>query len=425
MAKKHRSAASCLWHSILCVIAVLLLITGMATTLAVRSYIKEGALAKAVKDMNIAQVAIGDQTVAEKIRQEYVTDSKVQLKDIETAIHGMGIEAFAAEKLTGLGKLLRGESDAVVQITADEIIGLLEKSEYDLYTSCLLMIEDSDKQEIRNVTAMPLKIFNGSMNFMFGSPAMRAVSRYFVSTACVVVDIILLALLLWRLMVIRSQAEKSKSGACVIMGVTILVPAALTFIATAVHGISGAFTPDGVVTLHTITDVLAHPFWGISLLGVLAGILLILTAAIMRRVAQSRLDAALAANNKPVAPVGMGSIDTNTQPDPFNAPLPERTPAPAADTVPCVSCGRALAQGAKFCIYCGAPQTAPAAPPAEEAPASAAPVTESVGASAASAPAADTPAAEESTTPAEDTADLPVTESTEAAEATAADTIVG
>ncbi len=368
MAKKHRSAASCVWHSILCVIAVLLLIGGIATNLAVRSYMKEDALANTVKDMNIAQITIKDQTIAEEIRAEYVTDSNVQLKDVETAIHGMGIEAFAAEKLVTLGKLLRGESDTVVQITSDEIIGLLEKSEYDLYTSCLLIIEDADKQAIRNATEMPLEAFNSTMHFMFSSPAMRAVSRYFVSTACVVVDIILLALLLWRLMIIRSQADKSKSGACIIMGVTIIVPAALTFVAAAVHGISGAFTPDGAVTFHIITDVLAHPFWGISLLGILAGILLILTAAIMRRVMQNRVDAALAANNRPVAPVAMRSIDADTQPDSFN--VPERMSAPVADTIPCVSCRRALTQGAKFCIYCGAPQNAESsAPSASDAPA--------------------------------------------------------
>lgn len=362
MAKKHRSAASCVWHSIFCVIAVLLLIGGIATTLAVRSYIKQDTLANTVKGMNIAQVTIKDQTIAEQICEEYVTDSNVQRKDIEAAIHGMGIEAFAADKLTTLGKLLRGESDTVVQITSDEIIGLLEKSEYDLYASCLLIIEDADKQEIRNATEMPLTAFNSTMQFMFGSPAMRAVSRYFISTACVVVDIVLLALLLWRLMVIRSQADKSKSGACVIMGVAILIPAALTFIVAAVHGISGAFTPDGAVTLHIITDVLVHPFWGISLLGVFIGILLILTAAIMRRVAKNRVDAALAANNQPVAPVAMRSIDANTRPDPFN--VPERMPVPAADTVFCISCQRALAQGARFCIYCGAPQSDPPASPA-------------------------------------------------------------
>ncbi len=383
MAKKHRSAANYVWHSILCVIAALLLIGGIAMNLAVRSYIKEDALANTIKGMNIAQVMVGDKTVAEEIRDEYVADKKVLLKDIETAIHGMGIEAFAAEKLTAMGKLLRGESDTVVNITTDEIIGLLEESEYDLYTSCLLIIEDSDKQEIRNVAGVPLNIFNNCMNFMFGSPAMRAVSRFFVSVSGIVTAVVLLAALLWRLMVIRSQADKSKSGACVVMGVTILVPAALTFIATAVYSISGAFTPDGAVTLHTVGDVLVHPFWGISLLGIFCGILLILASAIMRRVTQSRLDAALAANNKPAEPVFMGSVGADTKPDQFNVPEPGRmyqpTPAaaPAADTISCVACKRALAQGAKFCIYCGTPQTVPAAPAApavEETPAVEAPI---------------------------------------------------
>ncbi len=374
MAKKTRSGASCVWHSIWCVIATLLLTGGIALNLAARSYIKEDALAKTIGSMNIAAVTIGDKTVAEEIRDEYVADDKVKLSDIETAIHGMGIEAFAEDKLTAMGKLLRGETDEPVHITADEIIELLEKSEYDLYTQCLLIIEDSDKEEIRNVAEGPLNVFNKTMTFLFGSPAMRAVSRYFVSTACVVVNVILLALLLCRWMIVRAQADKTRSGACTGMGITILVPAALTLIGAVVYSISNAFTPDGAETLYTVGKVLVHPFWSIALLGIFSGVLLILAAAIMRRVAQRKLDAALAGNNTPVESTRMEAVENVAKPDPFIAPMPAKAETPVA-TTHCIACARTLAQGSKFCIYCGTPQTPPAEPdvPAAEAAAETAP----------------------------------------------------
>lgn len=364
MASKNRSGAYCAWHSFWCIIAALILIGCIAFNLAVRSYIKSDSLADAVGDLNIAALTIDGKTVAEHVHDEYVEDTAVLPKDIETAIHGMGIEAFAADKLKDLGALLRGDSDEVVHITTDEIIQLLEKSEYDLYTDCLLIIEDSDKQELRDELDGPLGAYNNIMTAMFGSPAMRMVSRYFVSTACMVVNIILLILLLWRWTVVRVNANKNREGAFKGMGLTILIPSALTLIVTAVYVISGLFTPDGAQTLHSVGDVIAKPFWGISALGIVSGVLLMLVAAGLRRIAANQRDKALA-NTTPVAPVNMESVENVAKPDPFIAPIPESaapSAAPAAATTPCIACARALAQGSRFCIYCGTPQTPPAPP---------------------------------------------------------------
>lgn len=368
MASKNRSGAYCAWHSFWCVIATLILIGCIAFNLAVRSYIKSDRLATAVGDLTISTVTVDDKTVAEHIREEFVSDDAVKVTDIETAINGMGIEAFAEKKLSAMGKLLRGESDDVVHITVDEIIALLEKSEYDLYNDCLLVIEDSDKQELRNELDGPLGVFNKVMTVMFGSPAMRMVSRYCVSTACLIVNIVLLILVLWRWIVVRKNADKTGSGACKGMGLTILIPSALTFVATAVYVISGLFTPDGAQTLHVIGNVIVNPYWGISVLGIVSGVLLMLAAAAMRRIAANQRDKTLA-NTTAVAPVKMEAVENIAKPDPFTAPLPESAaPAapPAAATTPCIACARALAEGSRFCIYCGAPQTPPAPPAAAD-----------------------------------------------------------
>lgn len=373
MATKNRSGAYCAWHSFWCVIATLILIGCIACNLAVRSYVKADNLAKKVGELNIATLTIDDQTVAEHIHEEYVSDAAVLPADVEAAVSGMGIEAFAADKLTALGTLLRGDSDEIVHITTDEIIELLERSEYDLYKTCMLIIEDSDKQELRNTLEKPLDVFNKTMTFLFGSPAMRMVSRWSISNLRLAVDVILLILVLWRWMVVRRNADRTRSGACKGMGLTILIPSALTLLATAVYSISGAFAPDGAQTLHTIGNVIAKPFWGISVLGIVSGVLLMLAAAVICRVAAQQRDAALA-KTKPVAPVNMESVENVAKPDPFVAPMPQTSvnpaPASAPATTPCIACARALAEGSRFCIYCGTPQTPPAAP---DAPA---PVTE-------------------------------------------------
>lgn len=372
MATKNRSGAYCAWHSFWCVIATLILSGCIACNLALRSYVKEDNLAKKVGELNIAALTIDGQTVAEHIHEGYVSDAAVLPADVETAVSGMGIEAFASEKLTALGALLRGDSDETVQITPDEIITLLEHSEYDLYNSCMLIIEDSDKQELRDTLDAPLNVFNKTMTFLFGSPAMRMVSRWSISNLRLVIDVILLSLLLWRWMIVRRNADKTRSGACKGMGLTILIPSALTLLATAVYVISGAFAPDGAQTLHTIGNVIANPFWGISVLGIVGGVLLMLAAAVMCRIAAQKRDAALA-QTKSVAPVNMESVENVAKPDPFIAPMPQApvAPTPAPATTPCIACARALAEGSRFCIYCGTPQTPPAPPAVPEETASA------------------------------------------------------
>lgn len=59
------------------------------------------------------------------------------------------------------------------------------------------------------------------------------------------------------------------------------------------------------------------------------------------------------------------SADTKEIPAPVAAPAPVEIPvaAPAASTTACPACGKAVENGMKFCIYCGAPMSAPAAAP--------------------------------------------------------------
>ncbi len=353
--KRVRSGVYCGWHSFWCVIGTLFLIGCIATNLTIRSYIKSEKISKAVSETNIAAVSVGSKTVAEMIREEYVSDDAVLVEDVEAAIESMGIEDFAADKLKAYGQLLRGESNVVVHITADEIVGLLEKSQGDVYDKCMLVIEERDKAEIRDTLEEPLRVVNKLMTVLYGSPAMRALARWRLSIPRVIVDIVLLLLLLWRWIKVRLNAGKKRDGAFKGMGLTILIPSAVLFLSAVIMVLSGAFTPDGTESLSALKNAIASPYWGLSAVGMICGTALMFIAAILRRSEEQKVAALLDKNTKPVPSTRMESVEVPTV---VEKPAPARK-APE-ETVPCVFCCRQLSVNARFCIYCGKPQSASA-----------------------------------------------------------------
>lgn len=353
--KRVRSGAYCGWHSFWCVIGTLFLIGCIATNLTIRSYLKSEKISKAMSETNLAAVSIGSETVAEMIRQEYVSDDAVLVEDVEAAIQGMGIEDFVVKKIKAYAQLLRGESNDVVQITTDEIVGLVEKSQGDVYDKCMLVIEEKDKEELRDTLEEPLHVVNKLMTVLYGSPAMRALARWRLSIPRVIVDIVLLLLLLWRWMQVRLNAGKKRDGAFKGMGMTILIPSAVTLLSAVILVLSGAFTPDGTESLSALKNAIASPYWGLGAVGVICGVVLMFIAAMLRRSEEQKVDALLNKNTKPVAPTKMESVEV---PSVVEKPAPIRK-APE-ETVPCVYCCRQLAVNARFCIYCGKPQSAPA-----------------------------------------------------------------
>lgn len=375
--KRPRGAGYRVFHGILCVIAALILLLCMTTTAFVRWQLKNSSMTKALREetkLSEATAPFGSKTLAQRIHEDNVTDEAVTESDVAEAIDCMELPDFVADKLTVWGDMLRGTSDTVMQISADEVIALLEEHEGQIYRACMLVIDASDKQELRSELEGPLNALNKSFTTVYGSPALRALAKFRVSIWHYVLDAVLLVLLLWRWASVQKKGGRRALSAFRKMGVTAMVPSVIALLCCAVFGIAALFAKDGVVGVNPLLKAARAPYWFTSMLGIAGGALLIIIDNVGQQIEfkiAAKKEAKAAEQSRP-QPV-MESVAAVSA-DPTPAPVAPITPAaPAAPAAPasekfCVHCGKAIPAKAGFCIHCGKSQAAVPAPPAPPEP---------------------------------------------------------
>ena len=361
--KRPRSAGYRVWHSFWCVIATLILLLCINTTAAMRHALRTNAPVTGLHDSRLSDTKIPftGKTLAAYIKSDFVADENVLETDIASAVDEMNIPVFLSGKLGAYYQLLRGESDTVVTVTEDEVVGMLDQNRALLLSKCMLIIEDADIAELRSAVGGPLNFLSRTASTVYGSKAGRMLAHFRVSAARIVIDILLLGLLLWRWTVIQRRCGRPASRAVRGMGLTIGIPACITFLLVLISGVGSLFVNDAVTGIHPLTKAVRAPYWGISLTELL--------------IAAAMIGAAYLLAHRPV----------KAKADPADAPAKANLPRPAAEPPvrtlrargtaedpapgkPCISCGRELKAEAKFCIYCGANQDADAAPEPETEP---------------------------------------------------------
>lgn len=376
--QQPRSGGYRVLHTILCVLGALLLFFCMSNTIALRTLSRSSALPDQLRAGRLSDAGIPftGKTVSEFIMKGYVTDDNILPEDIAAAADGMGIPAFLADKLDQHFALLRGDSDTPVRITPDEITGLLDQITESLHESCQLIIDDSDQEQLRNAVEPALGAVNGISDTFGSSKAGRAFQRFGVSIWALILEVVLIILLLWRWTVIRKNCDKDAAGAVKGMGLTLMIPAALSLLLVVIAAIAGFFRKDEVIGLYGAAKVLRTPYWFITVTGVSAAFFLLSLASYLRAKAQYQAAMPAKAPKKPavmesapavparkVTCVSCGKeLDENSKFCKYcgakqeEAPKPESVQPAAAGTVTCVSCGKEIAANMKFCKYCGTNQ---------------------------------------------------------------------
>lgn len=385
--KRQRSAGYRVFHGILIVIASLFLLLCLSMTLSVRHYVRYHNISGGLKNARLSDFVIpgtGGQTVTEYIQKEFVTDDRVLPEDIAGAVDATNITGYLAEKADQMGKMLRGESDNYPTFSADEVVKLLEESEATLYSKCMLVIEEKDKENLRQQLEEPFEKLNSAAEFLYGSKAGRALARFRISIARVIVDLVLLGLLLWRWIKVRRNSGKSGYGAVRGMGWVFFVPSALVLIFCIVTSLQMAFKSDDIVSIYTMIKGIRTPHWLLSPLTTAFGILLMAIAGYVRglilhpkRKAQPESAsapeerAAIPAKRPEPAPTAPAAkpetTETAAEPAAAAQTVTRTAPAapvqttqtaavPAANRKACTHCGKEIKQDATFCMYCGTKQ---------------------------------------------------------------------
>lgn len=335
---QQRSGGYRVLHSILCVIAALILFFCIGNTIALRRLSASDLLPDQLRASRIsdAGVPFTGKTVSDFILKGYVSDSNVLPEDIAAAVDGMGIPAFLADKLEQHFSLLRGDTDTPVNITPEAFSGLLDQITDSLYESCQLVIDESDQQLLRTTVEPALNTVNAVSDTFGSSKAGRAFQRFGVSIWAYVLEILLLALLAWRWCKIRENSGRDAAGAFKGMGLTLMIPAGLSLLLVIIGAVHALFIKDDVIGLYGVAKVIRTPYWYITITGVAFAFFLLELAAYLRAKADYKAKHPAAAVKAP-------------------AVMPSAPAVPVRKTV-CVSCGKELATGSKFCKFCGAKQ---------------------------------------------------------------------
>ena len=282
--KRPRSGGYHFLQTTLCVIGILILWFCFANTTAIRSYIASPALTDAMQSARLsdADLPFISKNLSEYIRSNYVSDENVLPEDVAAATDGMGIPVFLADKLNAHFAMLRGDSDTPVRIEATEITGLLDQITESLRESCKLVIDDSDRQQIHTAVAPILTQLNTVSDTLGSTKAGRAFQRFGITIWGYILEVILLGLLIWRWCVVRKNSGKDIPGAFKGVGITIMIPAALSLLCVLIGGVKPFFIRDDVIGLFGVTKVLRGPFWFITITGVSFALLMLELAAFLR-----------------------------------------------------------------------------------------------------------------------------------------------
>ena len=337
-----RSGGYRVFHGTLCVIGTLLLLFCFSNTVSLRSYCRTNALSSSLRASRLsdAKIPFTGKNVTDYILSGYVTDSNVLPEDIETAVDEMNIPAFLADKIEMQMQLLHGDSNEPVQVTPEEISGELDRISEQLHASCRLIIEDSDRAQIDSALQKPLAFCNGISSAFGGTKAGRAFQRFGVSIFAYILEIVLFLLLLFRWRNIRKCTGKDSFGALKGMGLTLLIPSALSLLFVIIGGAGTWFVQDGVTGLYPFWKALRAPYWWTSVTVVSFSLFLLELCAFLRVRAKYKASAPAKEQKSPVMPSA-----------------PEVPAAKASEEQKyCISCGKSIPRAAKFCIYCGAGQ---------------------------------------------------------------------
>lgn len=351
MAKQYpRSGGYFVLHTVLCVIASLILFFCIGNTIALRRLSASDALPSQLRSARLsdAGVPFTGKTVSDFILKGYVSDENVLPEDINAAVDGMGIPTFLADKLDSHFSLLRGDTDTPVRIEAEDISGLLDQITDSLYESCKLVIDDSDRQALDRAVTPALNTVNAVSDAFGSSKAGRAFQRFGVSFGAYVLEILLLALLAWRWCKIRRSCGKDAAGAFKAMGWTLIIPAGLGLLLVIIGAVHALFIKDSVIGLYGVAKLVRTPYWYITITGVTFAFLLISFAGYLRANAEYKEK--------------MPAVSTKKAP----AVMQSAPPVPVRKTV-CIECGKELEVGSRFCKFCGAKQEAPQPEPAAAA----------------------------------------------------------
>ncbi|MGN0622048.1 MAG: zinc ribbon domain-containing protein [Porcipelethomonas sp.] len=145
--------------SVIFFIIVLLSTLCLIVTLSLRTIVSKDMLHSEVDELNLAEIMVNDQKLDEYILEKFIDDDRITVENVDNVLADPFIAGFVKEKLDAYTDFCMDEGE-IPEITADEIIKLIEDNEDLLYNEAGLKFLEEDKEELRSNLDPALSKYN-------------------------------------------------------------------------------------------------------------------------------------------------------------------------------------------------------------------------------------------------------------------------
>lgn len=339
MNTKQKQTGKVTGLSILCVVLIILLGSGLLASLCMRRASQEKILTAAAEKLPLSEISIDNTSAAEFILHEFVQDDRVTAEEIQTVMEEGTFSAFIADLAKKYDLYLDG-SGAFPTLSADALVGLIEENHDLIERETGLEFLGPDKEKLRNNAVPIVDGWNSLDKGIAGFTVKYSVSVWLP----VVLGILLMAVLVWMI-IFYVRGGFRAGNALKVYSIALFVPCLAMLV---ILVLTDAIGTKNMPFIGDTMPMLYGSFMPIFGIGTGVCVLLFCTGLFLCSISEKRAEKAIAA------------VETPAEEMPVEAPAPEESPASAETPEPemkrqfCRNCGQPLVNpDAKFCYKCG------------------------------------------------------------------------
>ena len=283
--KKPRYKGSVVGHSVLLVLAALILVNHLIICATARVMLNQDVLHRALDGFRFSTMQVMQDheqiTLAEYIRREYVTDPQVTTGDVEAVLNQMDLESLTIRKLDNYQNYFRGTEDNLETITPQEIVEILDQNESIIREKLQIEITQGDKDLLVAEMREPCDDYNQGVVHYYNTAFGRFWNRLQLNLWFMLGELVLLVLILIRWCVLFSSGRGKAAHGIRAFGITVLVASGIYLIAGTGGFFSAKYALRELPVLAHITSGVSSPLMIFGGIGVLSSVFLLILASMI------------------------------------------------------------------------------------------------------------------------------------------------
>lgn len=139
--------------SVIFFIIVMISVICLIATLSLRTVVKKELIQKKIENVSLSEISVDNQKLDEYIYENFIDDDRITVENVDNVLAAPFIKDFINDKLNAYADFCLDKGE-LPEVTADEIIKLIEDNEDFIYKEAGLRFLEADKEELRNNLSM-------------------------------------------------------------------------------------------------------------------------------------------------------------------------------------------------------------------------------------------------------------------------------